>query len=113
MIKFLIESSPGKPPGDVHAVAGDGFFNQEMIVRFDFVNAKFIADWHHLFASGLSDHFGEHYSDLLHTELHQMIGSKSEEYFNTALSNAHLKLSQQTRRNLEIEKKLGEFAHFL
>ena len=110
MIGFLIKNSPGKPSSDVHAVAGDGFFNQEMIVRFGFVNARFIADWHHLFATGLSDHFGKHYSDLLNTELRQMIVSKSETYFNTALGNARQKLSQRTRRNLEIEKKLDEFA---
>ena len=110
MIGFLIKNSPGRPPSVVHAVAGDGFFNQEMTIRFGFVNAKFITDWHHLFATGLSDHFGEHHSDLLHAELHQMIASKSETCFNTSLSNARPKSSQQTRRNLEIEKKLDGFA---
>ena len=88
MCKFLIECSPGRNPEDVHVVAGDGFFGQQMIVKFGFVNAKFIADWHHLFKDGLTDHFGESGCATIKPSLIQMIKAKSEDFFEQALTNA-------------------------
>ena len=52
VVQFLLKNAPGRPENKVYAVAGDGFFNQKMITRFGFTNAKFIADCFHLFDSG-------------------------------------------------------------
>ena len=38
---FLADSTPGRPLSEVDVVAGDGFFDQYMIVKFGFVNATF------------------------------------------------------------------------
>jgi len=111
MCKFLIKCSPGRNPEDVHVVAGDGFFGQQMIVKFGFVNAKFIADWHHLFKDGLTDHFGESGCATIKPSLIQMIKAKSEDFFEQALTNAKTTLANIPQgRDMQLEKKLDEFA---
>ena len=41
---FLGESAPGRPLSEVSVVAGDGFFDQEMIIASGFTLANFIND---------------------------------------------------------------------
>ena len=60
MARFLAENAPGRPLADVTIVAGDGFFDQDMIVDFGFINAQYIADLWHLLDSGLRNKFGKH-----------------------------------------------------
>ena len=107
---FLISNSPGRPSKEVNVVAGDGFYSQIMINRFGFVNAQFLTDWFHLFKTGLTDRFGESGYGVIKAELFQIIKSKSEAYFSTALSNARLMLQRMSRRDLELEKLLEIFA---
>ena len=52
LVQFFLISTPARLAHKVYSVAGDGFFNQEMIERFGFTNAKFISDYFHLFYSG-------------------------------------------------------------
>ena len=44
MCAFVLKYSPGRLAVDVYAVAGDGFFSQQMIEDFGFIAAKFIMD---------------------------------------------------------------------
>ena len=92
MCQFLLRNSPGRPAEDVNVVAGDGFFNQSMVHCFEFPNAKYLTGWFHLFQTGLTDRFSEYGYGLIQSELCQMIKSKSEGYFDAALTNARLKL---------------------
>ena len=60
--KFLVDSAfemcPGRLKDDVLVVSGDGFFNQDTLKKWGFFQAKFIADYWHLFDSGLKNRFG-------------------------------------------------------
>ena len=112
MCKFLIKNSPGRNAEDVHVVAGDGFFGQELISQFGFTKAKYVTDWHHLFKDGLTDHFGETDCAAIKSSLLQMIKAKSEEFFDQALANAKTTLANLPQgRDLQLEKNLDEFVN--
>ncbi len=57
LCQFLRTNAPGRTFESVNVVAGDGFFNQEVVVELGFVNAKFIYDWQHLLDLGLNGMF--------------------------------------------------------
>ena len=65
MAQFLSESAPGRPLSEVNIVAGDGFFDQQMIVEMGFIKAQYITDRWHLLDSGLCKRFGKCAYDLL------------------------------------------------
>ena len=94
MCQFLLRNTQARPPEDVHAVSGDGFFSQRMVTDFGFSNAKYVADCFHLFETGLTDRFGEYRCGIIKSQLCRMIKVKTEWYFNSALGNARIKLSQ-------------------
>ena len=110
---FLSEFAPGRPLSEVDIVAGDGFFDQEMIVDFGFVNAIFIMDHFHLYVSpnpGLAKIFGKAGYELLKGHLVQMIQANSQEDFESFLLAAREKLHAQTPRNGQMESDLEKFA---
>jgi hypothetical protein len=77
-----------------------------MICDFGFTNARYLQDWHHLFASGLQDLFGKSIYDVIKEELGQMIRAGSEEYFEQALTNATCLLQSLGDQSGEAENKL-------
>ena len=110
---FLKDSAPGRPLSEVNVVAGDGFFDQDMIVEFGFVNATFIMDHFHLYISsnpGLAQIFGKAGYELLKGYLVNIIQAHSEEDFNSAVVAARQLLQVQTPRNGQIESDLEKFA---
>jgi hypothetical protein len=111
VVEFLIKSAPGRTAEDVLVVSGDGFFSQKMIYDFGFTKARYLQDWHHLFASGLQDIFGKSIYEVIHEELSQMIRARSEKYFEEALSNATCLLQRLGERSGEAENKLETFAN--
>jgi hypothetical protein len=107
---FLAESVPGRPLSTVKIVAGDGYFDQEMIFNFGFTNAVFLMDQFHLLDSGLAEYFGITWHALLKSHLQSMIHAKNEEDFNDVLNAAiHLVRAQPVRDGI-IEQKLQDFA---
>ena len=70
---FLAKSSPGRPFTEVNAVAADGFFDQDLIVKLGFVNAQFILDQWHLLDSGLMKMFGKSGYEILNRHLIKII----------------------------------------
>ena len=55
---FLGAASPKRPLSEVKVVAGDGFFDQELIRRLGFRDACYVADQWHLLDSGLKIFWG-------------------------------------------------------
>ena len=85
---FLATSSPGHPLIDVDTVSADGFFDQALIVKLGFVNARFILDQWHLLDSGLMKMFGKSGYELLNEHLIKMIKAQSEIEYNATLTVA-------------------------
>ena len=107
--KFLAENAPARPLSDVKIVAGDGFFNQDMINKFGFTMAKFLLDHWHLHDSGLTQMFGKAGHELLKGHLTEMIQAESEERFNQVIKAARELLQAQKVRNGETEKAFETF----
>ena len=95
LVQFLAKNTPKLKLEDVKVVSGDGFFNQAMIEEFGYVNAKFIADWYHLFDSGLDKLFGKACKKLLDGHLPQLIKAESEAHFEHVLASAFTLLKSQ------------------
>ena len=111
---FTADSAPGRPLSEVNVVAGDSFFDQDMIVEFGFVNASFIMDHFHLYISsnpGLAKIFGKAGYELLKGHLVSMIQANSEEDFDSVVDAARQLLHVQTPRNGQIESDLKKFAN--
>ena len=62
---FLKEFAPECSLNEVMMVAGDGFFDQSLIRKMGFTNARFIQDHWHLYDSGLKQMFGPAGYELL------------------------------------------------
>lgn len=107
---FLGESAPGRPLSEVNIVAGDGFFDQDMIITLGFINACFITDQWHLLDSGLSKMFGKSAYTLLQGHLVGMVKAASEAEFDDTLKSANDLLAVQAKRNGQTEQDLAEFA---
>ena len=110
---FLAASAPGRPLSLVNIIAGDGFFDQEMIIKLGFTNAKFIMDHFHLYISanpGLAKIFGKGGYELLKGHLIKMIQSTSEDDFCSVLDSARQLLQAQNTRNGQLESDLESFA---
>ena len=71
------EFAPGRPLTEVMMVAGDGFFDQSVIEKMGFTNARFIQDHWHLYDSGLKKTFGSAGYELLKSHLVRMVQSPS------------------------------------
>jgi hypothetical protein len=107
---FLAKSSPGRPLTEVNAVAEDGFFDQDLIVKLGFVNAQFILDQWHLLDSGLMKMFGKSGYELLNGHLIKMIKAQSKIENDKTLEAALQLLRQQIPLNGNLEHKWHEFA---
>ena len=107
---FLGGSAPGRPLSEVSIVAGDGFFDQEMIIAFGFTNAKYITDQWHLLDSGLCKMFGKRAYVLLKGHLVRMVKATSETEFEEVLQSANELLLHQLKRNGQMEQDLATFA---
>ena len=108
--RFLKECAPGLQLSSVAIVAGDGFFDQQMIVDFEFVNAMFLMDHFHLYDSGLLKYFGQSGYELLKGHLVKMIQAKSVHQFDDVLCAARELLVAQQARNGQLEQDLETFA---
>eukprot|EP00956_Cyclotella_meneghiniana_P040909 scaffold208956_cov35-Cyclotella_meneghiniana.AAC.1 len=106
---FLAKYTPGRPLSEVSIVAGDEFFNQEMIEYLGFVNAKYIKDHFHLFDSGLGKKFGVTGHNLLKNHLAIMIRAGTEEDFNKAATSAHTSILSQCSVDGALLKSLDDF----
>ena len=101
---FLADSAPGCPLSEVDVVAGDGFFDQDMIVEFGFVNATFIMDHFRLYvSSNLAKIFCKAGYKLLKGHLVKMIQANSEEEFDSVVDTARKFLHAQTPKNGQIK----------
>ncbi len=108
--QFLSQSAPGRPLSEVNIVAGDGFFDQEMIVEMGFIKAQYITDRWHLLDSGLCKRFGKRAYELLQQHLKEMVNAPTEEKFEEVLSLAKERLQAEQPRDMQMEKNLEEFA---
>jgi hypothetical protein len=106
---FMKVHSPGRLLSDVHAVAADGFFDQDLIQKLGFINAHFILDQWHLLDSGLVKIFGKSGYELLQGYLVKMVKSESEEDFQLTSELALQRLHNITPRNGALEAKLVDF----
>ena len=107
---FLADSVPGRPFSTVKIVAGDGYFDQEMIVNFGYTSALFLMDHFHLRDLGLADMFGKSGYELLKGHLEKMIDAWSEGIFNEVANASMLLLWAQPVRDGILEQKLLNFA---
>ena len=107
---FLGESAPRRPLSEVNIVAGDGFFDQEMIVALGFTHANFINDQWHLLDSGLCKMFGKGAYALLKGHLVRMVKATSETEYEEVLHSAKELLLSQPKRNGQMEQDLATFA---
>jgi hypothetical protein len=94
----------------VNIVAGDGFFDQQFIVRLGFVNATFVLDMWHLLDSGLEQSFGKAGFLKLKGHLVKMVKSQSEYEFENTFRAAKELLESYQLRDRELESKLAYFA---
>ena len=109
MTAFLVKNTPRRPIESVNVVAGDGFFNQEMVNDLGFTNANFMTDQFDLFDSVLPDRFGKYYPHLK-PHLQQMANALSKEKFEHAVKMGTNILQQITPRNAEVESKFHSFS---
>ena len=110
LVQFLAKNTPKLKLEDVKVISGDGFFDQAMIEEFGYVNARFIADWYHLFDSGLDKMFGKACKKLLDAHLPQLIKAESEAHFEHVLASAFSLLRSQPSPNAQWEHDLQKFA---
>ncbi|KAL7450896.1 hypothetical protein ACHAWC_002749 [Mediolabrus comicus] len=107
---FLGESAPGRPLSNVNIVAGDGFFDQELIIGLGFINAHYVTDLWHLLDSGLEKMFGKAGYALLKGHLVRMVNATSEAEFEETLQLAEELLAVQPTRDGQLEEVLANFA---
>lgn len=107
---FLGESAPGRPLSNVNIVAGDGFFDQELITRLGFINAHYVTDQWHLLDSGLEKMFGKAGHALLKGHLVRMVNATSKAEFEETLKLAEELLAVQPTRDGQLEEVLANFA---
>lgn len=108
LCQFLKTNVPGRAFESGNVVASDGFFSQEMIVEFGFVNATFIYDWWHLLDSGLKGMFPTSYK-LLKSHLISMVHASSVSDFKWILISANKLLDAQTSKNNQDKEDLQLF----
>ena len=108
--RFLEEYAPGRPLSEALIVAGDGFFDQSVVVSMGFTNATFIVDHWHLYDSGLNKMFGHTGYDLLRDHLVRMIQSKSAEEFNGIYNLGRMLLENQMQKNGQLMSDFETFA---
>ena len=84
----MAKYATGGPLDQVSVVAGDGFFDEDIISQIDFPNARFILDHFHLLDSGLKKIFGKVGYDLLKGHLIQMVKAPSQVEFDSTLQSA-------------------------
>ena len=109
---FLSCSAPGRPLSLVGIVSGDGFFDQDLIIKLGFTNAKFIMNHFHLYISanpGLAKIFGKAGYELLKGHLIKMIQACSKDDFESVLDSTRQLLQARTPRNKQMESDLESF----
>ena len=106
---FLATSTPLRTLADVKIVAGDGFFDQELVEKLGFSNATFILDRWHLLDSGLEKMFGKSGYEKLKGHLVRMIESNSKEDFDSFFTAAWGLLKSMEQRDGQLETTLLKF----
>ncbi|KAL7532704.1 hypothetical protein ACHAWF_004217 [Thalassiosira exigua] len=99
----------GRPLDTVKEVAGDKFFEEELIHSFGFVNARYVTDRWHLLDSGLRNHFGKYCYELIKAHLKAMIFAPTEGSFEEAAQAARDLLRNQNSRRGDDEHSLEAF----
>jgi len=107
---FLKEFAPGRSLNEVMMVAGDGFFDQSVIKKMGFTNARFIQDHFHLYDSGLKKIFGPAGYELLKSHLVRMIQAKSEGDFDEIYVAGKNLLENQSKVNGQLLSIFEKFA---
>ena len=112
--RFLLDSAfdmcPNRLKEDVLVVSGDGFFNQRTLISWGLENAKFIADYWHLFDSGLKNHFGsEHYFRILEPNLRNIANAYSESAAFESFMLCKQQLKNMNASGGKVEEQLDKF----
>jgi hypothetical protein len=81
-----------------------------MIVKFGFINAKYVSDRWHLLESGLLKQFGKSCHDSLRSHLLRMIMVTSNQIFEETLQSGRALLLVQPIKNDEWFSSLDKFA---
>ena len=92
-------------------MAGDVFFNQDMIHDIGLTNASFMADFYHLFDSVLPKKFGQSVYNSIESQLRGMANANSELYFERCHQKARSILENRTLRDSDAEESLSQFAN--
>ncbi len=108
LCQFLRMNALGRTFESVKVVAGDGFFNQEVIVELGFVNAKFIYDRWHLLDSRLKGMLNTGY-ELLKSYLTLMVHASSESDYECILLSAKNLVEAQRSKNYQDKEDLEHF----
>ena len=109
MLKSCFEMCPGRKPEDILIVSGDGFFTQNTLQYWGLLKAKFVADFWHLFDTGLRDRFGQNHFNILSDNLKRMANSYNEEILNRKFEDAKAQLKKYGINNGKIEDELNKF----
>ena len=111
MLNSCFEMCPGRKKKDVLVVSGDGFFNQQLLLKWGLINAKFIFDYWHLFDSIFRKRFpNEGFFTMLEGNLRLMVNAFNEDSFFEAYNNAKRQLQNMNRRNIKAEEVLDKIA---
>ena len=109
LLKSCFEMCPGRIPDDVSIVSGDGFFTQNTLETWGLFKAKFVADYWHLFNTGLKDRFGQNHYNILADNLKRMANSYNEETLNRKFEDAKNQLNTYGINNGRVEIELQKF----
>ena len=111
--KFILlateKMAPVRRLTDVLILSGDGFFTQEKIRSWGLINAKYIADYWHLFNGVLQDRFSNHVFNDIKTFLKGMAMCNNELEYLQAYQSAKSLLENRSVRNFKAENELTKF----
>ena len=113
--EFILQATsmmaPKRKLSEILIFSGDGFFNREKIAEWGLVNAKYIADYWHMFNGVLSDRFTPFYYNKISEFLRKMAFSNSERDYTEAYDTAMSLLRNLENRNHRVESELLNLHH--
>ena len=110
MLQFILENTSKRSIHDINVLAADGVLNQDKVTNtLGLPNTIYMADVYHLLDSVLPKQFGAECFNLLHSNIKQMIYSKTKEGFDDNYNKGMELLIQREKRQMRHESSLREF----
>jgi hypothetical protein len=113
--KFIINSTVEmagnhRPLDQIYCISGDDFFNQQSLLDWGCINAKYITDYWHLFERSLTERFGISILSLIKGKSRSMANAYNEDIFNFHFDAAMKILRNKNPRDINAENKLKDFS---